>query len=633
MKKTVAAFSIIAILSLAVGQKSNDSVTEAFRTIYFDDFDQFRQEVTSLSQVAANTTFDDDILLLQRQLTKTRLAYKKIEYVFDYYDFQYVYMNINGGPLPKIDKENARSDIVEPNGLQTLDELIFCDQPFEEIKTITKLSSQLDKAVKFIAPTHTGINLGEKQIIEALRTGIVRLFTLGLTGFDTPGSVNALEEARSTMRAMQKGFQCFEKKDHPQAEKSFKAILQLYEVGLQLLEEQKDFNHFDRLQFLTQIVNPLYKTLKTFRQQQQLDANRFRYHAQNYEATNLFEPEFLDTDYYSQFTYNPFDNPEAIELGRTLFFDPSLSRNYNMACSSCHNPALAFTDGLPQSKTSKANKYTKRNSPTLTNAPYSSRFFWDLREYDLERQVAHVIEDSLEFNINFNDLVKRLRNNPLYQKRFEKAYQGIAKNDINRRSISNAIGAYVNSLKAMNSQFDRYVRSEQPNYPENAKRGFNLFMGKAACGTCHFAPVFNGNVPPFYLEAESEVLGVTMGFDTLNPILDKDLGRGANGLHEENYPHLNNSFKTVTVRNAAITGPYMHNGSFKTLEEVMEFYNRGGGAGMGLEVTHQTLAPDPLDLTTEEQNDIIAFLNTLTDTTSLKSEINYQADVQKRLED
>jgi cytochrome c peroxidase len=133
--------------------------------------------------------------------------------------------------------------------------------------------------------------------------------------------------------------------------------------------------------------------------------------------------------------------------------------------------------------------------------------------------------------------------------------------------------------------------------------------------------MFNGTIPPFYLESESEVLGVTQGFDSINPILDTDLGRMDNGLYVDEHPYFKNSFKTVSVRNIALTAPYMHNGSFNTLEDVLDFYNRGGGAGMGLEVENQTLADAPLDLTKQDIKDIIAFMETLTDTSGF---VDYQ---------
>jgi cytochrome c peroxidase len=288
-----------------------------------------------------------------------------------------------------------------------------------------------------------------------------------------------------------------------------------------------------------------------------------------------------------------------------------------MSCVTCHNPQKGFSDGLPKSSTNTTGIQNKRNSPGLIDAGYSKRFFWDLRAHNLEKQVTHVVDNTLEFNTDFKTIARKLKQSAEYRKLFNEAYGGISKNDINQRSISNAIAAYVNSLKSFNSEFDQYVRNEVKTYPEDAYKGFNIFMGKAACATCHFSPVFNGTVPPFYIDSDSEVLGVTVGLDSINPILDNDLGRMANGLPLDNQPFLKQAFKTVTVRNVELTAPYMHNGSFKTLEEVIDFYNLGGGKGMGLNVENQTLSDKPLGLNKTEKKELIAFLKTLTDTTGL----------------
>jgi cytochrome c peroxidase len=119
------------------------------------------------------------------------------------------------------------------------------------------------------------------------------------------------------------------------------------------------------------------------------------------------------------------------------------------------------------------------------------------------------------------------------------------------------------------------------------------------------------------MEMESEVLGITMGLDTLNPVMDMDLGRRLNGKKKEDFDHFRNSMKTVTVRNSGLTAPYMHNGLFKTLEEVVEFYDHGGGVGMELDIDNQTLAPDRLNLSVQEKSDMVAFMQTLTDTSGL----------------
>ena len=143
-------------------------------------------------------------------------------------------------------------------------------------------------------------------------------------------------------------------------------------------------------------------------------------------------------------------------------------------------------------------------------------------------------------------------------------------------------------------------------------------MGKAACGTCHFAPTFAGLVPPRFTETESEILGILKKFDTISPTLDTDAGRYS-GHAKDQVPLYKRSFKTMTVRNSAITAPYFHNGAFATLDEVIEFYHRGGGAGLGLDVPYQTLPSEQLHLTRKEKKDIIAFLHSLTDTAGLTS--------------
>ncbi len=156
---------------------------------------------------------------------------------------------------------------------------------------------------------------------------------------------------------------------------------------------------------------------------------------------------------------------------------------------------------------------------------------------------------------------------------------------------------------------------------EDAKKGFNLFMGKANCATCHFAPHFSGLVPPFFNENESEVLGVTKKPIKISPPeIDSDLGRVKSNVKKENSWIYENSFKTMTVRNIALTKPYFHNGAFNTLEEVLDFYNEGGAEGLGLKINNQTLPADKLNLTNEEIKQIIAFLNSLTDVSKSKSQ-------------
>jgi cytochrome c peroxidase len=141
------------------------------------------------------------------------------------------------------------------------------------------------------------------------------------------------------------------------------------------------------------------------------------------------------------------------------------------------------------------------------------------------------------------------------------------------------------------------------------KSGFNLFMGKAACGTCHFTPLFNGSTPPFYDRTEYEVLGIP----ELSAVRAKEPDADPGRYRVYRVDVYRRAFKTPTVRNSRYTQPYMHNGCYKNLDEVLDFYNRGGGRGLGLNVPGQSLPDKPLHLSKAEMHDIISFLNALTD--------------------
>ncbi|MFB9053905.1 cytochrome-c peroxidase [Formosa undariae] len=591
-----------------------DTIPKNVEALYTSNFYKFQDEVNSLVILTEHSKSPTEFIALQKQVEKTRLVYKSIEFIFDYYLTAYNGTYINGAPLPKVSAYYERGNVIEPSGLQALDEAVFKAPTKENMEHIKALANGLKERVDFVENTHLPIHLKTSQIIECMRSGMVRVFTLGVTGFDTPGSVNGLEESYASLKSMKTTFLLFEAGLYPEAKPKFKAINLLFKKGEELLNANVSFNDFDRMVFLNEVINPLYSELLAFQKINNIKLEPYKKHAQNYQAENVFDINFLDANFYSELVYLPLDNAKTIALGEMLFKDPQLSNGSKMSCLSCHDPNKAFTDGLPKSKSNMEGIYTARNSPSLINAGYSTRYFLDMRAFNLEKQVAHVIDNDLEFNTDFETIISKLNTNSEYLKLFKDCYNGISKQDINERSISNAIAAYVNALKSFNSPFDKYVRFETEEYPEHAKRGFNLFMGKAACGTCHFAPVFNGSVPPFYMESESEVLGVTQGFDSINPKLDEDLGRFNNDLFIDKQRYFKNAFKTVSVRNIELTAPYMHNGSFETLEDVLAFYNLGGGVGMGLDIENQTLSEEPLHLTKQEIKDIIAFMNTLTDT-------------------
>jgi cytochrome c peroxidase len=331
----------------------------------------------------------------------------------------------------------------------------------------------------------------------------------------------------------------------------------------------------------------------------------------NYTATRLFDINLLNRDFFIKYPDSEITEAER-ELGRVLFYDPALSFNNSMACVSCHHPDKAFTDGVPKSISNDQSTEVERNAPTLVNALFAGAYFHDLRAGKLTMQTEHVMANPKEFNVRPLELTEKLNKSAAYKALFKSAYPGL-KEPIQPRTIQSALASYVASLVSWNSPFDRYARGEADTIDPEVVKGYNLFMGKAACGTCHFAPNFSGLVPPFYDDTESEVLGVPFSNDTIHPVLDHDLGRIKNGKRSEEAEHFRHSFKTPTVRNIALTAPYFHNGAYPTLEEVMWFYNKGGGQGLGIDIPNQTLPPDALGLTKGEISAIIAFMNSLTD--------------------
>jgi cytochrome c peroxidase len=182
---------------------------------------------------------------------------------------------------------------------------------------------------------------------------------------------------------------------------------------------------------------------------------------------------------------------------------------------------------------------------------------------------------------------------------------------VTSRALRLAIAAYVRSLTRVSAPFDRAVRGDSTALGAEARDGFNLFMGKARCGTCHFAPLFGGAMPPSFAENEPEVIGVPERSRARRPVVDPDSGR-FNVRRIDQHLH---AFKTPSLRNVALTAPYMHNGAFPTLESVVDFYDAGGGTGIGATVSHQTLPADSLHLSVREKRAIIAFMRALTDTT------------------
>ena len=286
----------------------------------------------------------------------------------------------------------------------------------------------------------------------------------------------------------------------------------------------------------------------------------------------------------------PEDNPlipEKVALGRRLFFDPILSRDYTLACASCHDPRGAFTDGRALA-VGVFGRRGNRSAPSLVNRGYGRAFFWDGRTSSLEEQVVKPIQDEKELDMKLEEVVARLKAHHEYPTLFQVAFG----QEVNPDDLARGLASYVRTILAGDAPIDRYLDGEQVALSEPAREGLRLFRGKANCTACHLGPTFT--------DEQFHNTGIAWrDGKLLDPgrfaLTGKEADRGA--------------FKTPTLREVARTAPYMHDGSLATLEEVVEFYNRGGN-------TNPHLDPElrPLQLTPEEKQALAAFLRSLSGT-------------------
>lgn len=560
-----------------------------------NDVDLYSQEKISLEK-------------LQQTLRNTRNSFKEVEFFVAYYYPEFTKNHLNAAPLFHIEAAGTSAYTLPPEGLQVLDELIFSDEASEQKEEISTITNFLYNSYAnfYLSTLNNGLSSGNNKTLP-LRIELIRIYSLGVTGFDTPGSLNISEEAAHALKGMS---EYINDEAYFKNFKTEKANL-IIQQAITYLGKNTDFETFDRIEFYKQFVQPLYEELGSW------DGSPDD--LKNFSGWNVSNKDFFKADFFDPYFYTILkpseDSEELKKLGEKIFYDQSFSANEAMSCVSCHLPENAYTDLKQKSASNVEGKTVLRNSPSLYNAVFAKRFFYDMRAFYLEQQAEHVIYNQDEFNTDYQKIVQKLNGNKEYKKEFKKVFKD---GKINKQNFSKALSSFVASLYSFESDFDRFMRNEKE-ISEDAKKGYNLFMGKANCATCHFAPHFSGLVPPFFNENESEVLGVTkLPISNLPIELDGDRGRINSNVKKENSWIYENSFKTMTVRNIALTKPYFHNGAFNTLEEVIDFYNEGGGEGLGLPMKNQTLPADKLNLTEIEKKQLISFLNTLTDISKAK---------------
>ncbi|MCS6927980.1 MAG: cytochrome-c peroxidase [Saprospiraceae bacterium] len=277
------------------------------------------------------------------------------------------------------------------------------------------------------------------------------------------------------------------------------------------------------------------------------------------------------------------------ELGRLLFEDKRLSADRSISCASCHIPAFAFGDTTAVSVGVGGQKGS-RNTPAITNMAARTHFFWDGRATSLEQQVLRPIENPLEMALPLDEAIARLGADAQYLSYFQKIYG----RQPDTTALADALAAFVRTLETADTPFDRWMRGDTSAMSEAAIRGHTIFMEKGKCFECHFGPDFTGD--------EFRNIGLFNGKDLNDPGRfaitrdSADIGR----------------FKVPGLRNVAVSAPYMHHGAFRTLREVIDYYDNPDRF-VPNSIGRDSLLSRPLNLTDREKSDLEAFLHALTD--------------------
>jgi cytochrome c peroxidase len=502
------------------------------------------------------------------------------------------------GPIGNETDSALRKDFSKKD---SLDQIEFISQATAAYRNALSHSHYEDHLKNIPLPT----------LFDALRKELFRISTIDLGNSDFIIDQAALPSIKGSMDSWLDYTSELAKELPPSEKAQFTALAAGARQYLTVNEKA-----FDRMLFTRKYLIPLGQTLT--KMQSTLNVPFAPKNAATRpDASSVYDKDIFNIDYFAADS-NALYTKEKAALGELLFFDPILSDNNRRACASCHKPDKAFTDGNTKSISFQFGELP-RNSPTVINAGFQKKLFWDLRAPSLEAQLDSVVNNTNELHSSFQNLIAKLNASPEYLAAFQKAYPN---KKITRENVKAAIAVYERTLTGLNSRFDQYMQGDDTKLSKEEINGFNIFMGKAKCGTCHFAPLFNGSMPPFFDISDHHSLGVPVKDTMTKYKIDPDPGlMKINGEPYEEF-----SFKVPTVRNAALTAPYMHNGVYKTLEQVVDFYDNAAGMKFAKDMSPDlknipffTILPIPLQLTTTEKTDLIAFLKALTDTSAAKN--------------
>ncbi|PHN01240.1 cytochrome-c peroxidase [Flavilitoribacter nigricans] len=476
---------------------------------------------------------------------------------------------------------------------------------------IQRIDSLLARTVGAL---EVGIDHWPKDWLFSLLLDQYRQYFLTLSGFDRLDPTEVISDYRAALRSHIRYLEWFGP-EMTDAKAWNQALDQLRDLYAAL--EGTEFDQLDRAALLRDTLQPVWTSL------QQLALQRFGAEIPawtrtlNWKGASPFAENWLNRQEFLS------DMPAGVELkdleglGELLFYDPILSGNNKRTCASCHKPQKAFSDGRSTSRGFDFSAGLERNAPSLINSVFNRYYKYDNSLASIQEQILSVVYHPQEFRTSMAEILAKLNTSESYRALFADCFSTAGGIDSNQ--VVTALTAYNGSLVSFGSPLDHYFRDRDTTLNPKAVAGYNLFMGKAMCGSCHFAPLFSGLQPPFFRRQEYHSHGIHLGVKWAD-LRDGDPGLEAHPPFAALAQDYRYYYKTPSLRNLAATAPYMHNGLFNDIRETLAYLfdpSRPHAA-------NADFPPGALNLSNDEQEAIAAFLESLNDREVLRA---YSEDI------
>lgn len=589
----------------------NDIGSSTYVSLYLQRLDQLQKQQIDLLNLIEKSDMSSphSIAAIKAQMDTTRKAMKAMDLWLRYLE-PIAYKKING-PLPvewetevfeKFEKPYKR----EGAGL-TLAEGYLEEKELQKEELVRLIKTSIDACQTYRADSITSELKSSSHFFLCNRLFILNLSAIYTTGFECPDTNNVIPELQFMLQQVEGLYQVFNASfpDTPMPSGFLGSFTSMCNF---VATQPREYSQFDHFTFLKDYVNPLFVHNQHLIREYGILSKSYVDYSLSKKANSIFD-KTLYNGQNAKGVFRRVKDEQALSeidrIGKLLFFDPILSGNNQRSCASCHKPTEYFTDTLASTALQFDHQNPlARNTPTLINVGFNHLIMIDGKHTSLQDQTKAVITNPKEMGGNEQEILKKVLSCNEYKKAFNKFLKYTPEEqEVTMDHIVSAITLYYNKFSQFDSPFDRAMNGQSV-LDASSRKGFNLFMSKAQCATCHFVPQFNGVKPPF-VNSEFEVIGVPNTKEHKG--LSQDKGR--HKVHEAS--ETMNAFRTGTLRNITHTAPYMHNGVFSSLEEVVDFYDAGGGAGKGLFVENQTLSSNPLRLSGQEKELLIRFMDSL----------------------